>query len=70
MGGASDLGTVYELDAAGTLTLLHSFAGPDGRYPIGGLIRDAQGNFYGTTEQGGSGDCNGSGCGTVWKVTP
>jgi len=63
-GGASSLGTVYELNKKGTLTLLHSFAGSDGEYPIGGVIRDAKGNFYGTAYGGGSG-----GYGTVWQIT-
>ena len=64
-GGASDLGTVYELKQKGTITLLHSFAGSDGAYPAGSLIWDAKGNLYGTASQGGSDDY-----GTVWKLTP
>jgi len=62
-GGASNLGMVYELNAKGTPTVLHSFAGSDGENPYGGLIRDAKGGFYGTTFTGGSG-----GAGTVWKL--
>jgi uncharacterized repeat protein (TIGR03803 family) len=58
-------GTVYELSKNGTLTLLHSFVGADGNYPVGGLIMDAKGNLYGTTEYGGN-----YGYGTVWKLTP
>jgi len=58
-------GTVYELSKKGTLTLLHSFTGADGNYPVGGLIMDAKGNLYGTTEYGGN-----YGYGTVWKLTP
>lgn len=38
----------------------------DGAAPLAGLIRDATGNLYGTTNIGGA---NGSG-GTVFKVTP
>lgn len=51
-GGASGLGTVFELvNSAGTYTetVLHSFAGPDGQVPNGGLVRDASGNLYGVT---------------------
>ena len=66
-GGTSDLGTVYELDKAGRLTLLHSFAESDGAYSVGGLLRDAKGDLYGTAPQGGS--CL-YGCGTAWKLTP
>jgi len=71
-GGTDNLGTVYRLNASGTLTLLHSFAGypTDGDYPMGGLNRDVNGNFYGTTSEGGSEQCNNLGCGTVWKLTP
>jgi uncharacterized repeat protein (TIGR03803 family) len=56
---------------AQVLTTLHSFAGPpnDGATPQAGLLRASDGNFYGTTEDGGaSGNCNG-GCGTVFKIT-
>jgi len=62
-GGASNLGTVYELNAKGTLTVLHSFASSDGENPYGGVIRDAKSDLYGTTSTGGSG-----GAGTVWKL--
>jgi len=68
-GGASGVGTVYELNKKGRLTLLHSFAGWDGAYPMGGLIRDAEGNLYGTTWEGSSGHGCFEGCGTVWAIT-
>ena len=64
-GGSSSLGTVYELDKKGTLTLLHSFAGSDGETPVGGVVRDAKGDLYGAAEAGGS-----DSYGTVWKLTP
>src|SRR5271157_770522 len=54
-----------------TYSVLYTFTGsPDGAYPIAGyLVRDAQGNLYGTTWLGGV-PCNqtGGGCGTVFKV--
>ncbi len=70
-GGTSGIGTLYELNNEGALTLLHSFAGgaSDGAYPIGGLIRDGDGNIYGTTQEGGSGNGCFDGCGTVWRIT-
>jgi len=58
-------GTVFKVDAAGNETVLHSFGRPgsdDGANPLAGLVRDAQGNLYGTTVNGGH--C----CGTVFKV--
>jgi uncharacterized repeat protein (TIGR03803 family) len=63
-GGASNLGTVFKLDTAGTETVLHSFTRiPDGANPQAALVRDAQGNLYGTTSLGGA-----LGRGTVFKV--
>lgn len=65
-------GVLYEL-ARGkhAVTLLHSFSGSDGANPIGEVLRDAKGNLYGTTQNGGSGKvCNPFGCGTVWSYVP
>jgi uncharacterized repeat protein (TIGR03803 family) len=51
---------------AASFTLLHSFQGPpDGWSPYSGLIRDRAGAFYGTTQHGGSQNCN---CGTVFEL--
>lgn len=60
-----DLGTAFELAADGTFTVLHTFGGTDGAYPSAGLVADARGNLYGTTQDGGA-KC----CGTVFKITP
>jgi len=70
-GGTSGYGSVFKLDPAGKLTILHSFNdSPDGAHPIAGLILDKAGNLYGTTSDGGDLNCGFSGCGTVFKVTP
>jgi len=54
---------------AQTETVLYSFPGtPDGANPIAGVIFDAAGNLYGTTDNGGAYGC--SGCGTVFKLAP
>jgi uncharacterized repeat protein (TIGR03803 family) len=46
-------------------TVLHSFKGqPDGESPIGGLVRDAAGNLYGTTVAGGAFNS-----GTIFKLS-
>jgi uncharacterized repeat protein (TIGR03803 family) len=67
VGGAYGGGTVFEISAGGTETILHSFAkkGNDGYTPYAGLIMDALGNLYGTTWEGGA-----RGYGTVFEVTP
>ena len=60
--------------SAQTLTTLYSFGSMtnDGNYPFAGLIRATDGNFYGTTQEGGANpSCDGGfGCGTVFKITP
>jgi uncharacterized repeat protein (TIGR03803 family) len=51
-------------------TVVHPFTGdPDGIYPSP-IIRDAQGNLYGTTYAGGNTACSGhsGACGTVFKI--
>ncbi|MGO8794293.1 MAG: choice-of-anchor tandem repeat GloVer-containing protein [Candidatus Sulfotelmatobacter sp.] len=49
-GGTSNLGVLYSITTAGTLTLLHNFAGgSDGEYPYGPPIQATDGNFYGAT---------------------
>jgi uncharacterized repeat protein (TIGR03803 family) len=63
-GGASGLGTVFEITPAGAENVLYSFSGADGQNPIGELVRDAQANLYGTTQFGGA-----SGGGTVFELT-
>jgi len=51
--------------------VLYSFAGgTDGAFTQAGVITDAEGNFYGTTQEGGSTGCGGYGCGTAFKLTP
>jgi len=69
-GGAYGYGTVFKVDKKGKETVLYSFAGgTDGANPVGGLVRDAAGNLYGTTDGGGDPDCGyGYTCGTVYKV--
>ncbi len=47
------------------MTTLYSFGGSDGSGPWAGLIQATDGNFYGTTTQGGA-----YGDGTVFKITP
>ncbi len=59
-------GTVYKLDTAGRETVLHTFMGPEGKWPqFGSLIADASGNLYGVTNNGGK-----SNVGVVFKLAP
>lgn len=71
LGGTYDSGMVFELtpQSSGewTETIVHSFepSNWDGGNPYGGLIMDAAGTLYGTTNQGGRFNY-----GTVFKLTP
>jgi len=51
--------------SAQMITTLGSFTGANGAQPIAPLIQATDGNFYGTTTNGGT-----SGFGTVFKITP
>ena len=58
-GGAAKLGIVYQLDVKGHEKVLYSFTGiddGDGANPSAGVIRDTNGNLYGTTANGGASD--------------
>jgi uncharacterized repeat protein (TIGR03803 family) len=66
VGGAYSYGTIFELTPSGTETVLWSFgSGTDGANPVAGVVRDAKGNLYGTTNYGGA-----YGFGTVFELTP
>jgi uncharacterized repeat protein (TIGR03803 family) len=65
-GGANGFGTVFKVTPSGTETVLYSFGGgSDGANPYADVIQGSDGNFYGTTYNGGAG-----GRGTVFKITP
>jgi uncharacterized repeat protein (TIGR03803 family) len=67
--GPGSNGTVFQLDRrTGAETILASFALPESAQPQAPLIRDEQGNLYGTTTLGGLG--GGDGYGTVFKLDP
>jgi hypothetical protein len=77
-------GTVFQLTPPAnngdswTETVLYVFKGAkfgDGDLPAGGLVIDSQGNLYGTTAYGGTGNCllegsPGGGCGAVYELSP
>ena len=57
-------GTIFRINAGGTLTTLHSFSSTDGALPVA-LVQATNANFYGTTAFGG----NNSNLGTVFKFS-
>jgi len=65
----SDDGAVYALSPLGSdayaLKWVHRFSGSDGKYPAGGLLRDATGALYGVTGSGGANQL-----GTVYRLQP
>ena len=56
-------GTVYKVDGSGTFSTVHAFLATDGRDPEGGVIQATDGDFYGTTRNGGTGDF-----GTIYEM--
>jgi len=60
-------GAVFKISAAGKETLVYAFKGgtADGQNPFTSLIQGADGNYYGTTEFGGTDNY-----GTIFKLTP
>lgn len=74
-GGAYGYGTVFEIAKmtsgyAPIPTTLYSFTGgSDGAFPVAGLIADANGNLFGTTQFGGTlGNGAQYGYGTVFEI--
>jgi len=75
LGGDPGCGTVFRITPQGDFKTLYNFGASagDGIHPSAGLIQGKDGSFYGTTWYGGNGNCDdgfGSGCGTVFKITP
>lgn len=66
--GVHNKGNIFKLTPSGgswNYTDLYDFTGhTDGNGPIGDLNIDANGNVYGTTQNGGNGE------GVVWELTP
>jgi len=71
-GGPNYSGTVFKLSPDGTLTTLHAFCSqpvvcPDGAQPDAAIIQGRDGNFWGTTQNGGTA---GTSSGTIFRITP
>jgi uncharacterized repeat protein (TIGR03803 family) len=56
-------GTVFKMTFNGWFSSLRSFYAPDGAYPCAALVQGEDGQFYGTTEEGGPNNA-----GTVFKI--
>jgi uncharacterized repeat protein (TIGR03803 family) len=74
-GGPNLGGAAFEISPTGVEKLMYGFNSfPGGYIPMGGLIQDGSGNFYGTTSLGGATKvhslCVGSGCGVVYELSP
>ena len=74
-GGAYGHGTVFKITSSGALTTLYNFGGADvlgsdGYGPTALLVQARDGDFYGTTQNGGGSSNCVAGCGTVFKITP
>ena len=68
-GGPNGAGTVFKITPSGMFTMLYSFCNAggfcaDGEFPEEGFVQASNGNFYGTTYQGGT-----HGSGTIFKIT-
>jgi uncharacterized repeat protein (TIGR03803 family) len=66
----SGCGTVFQITSSGVLITLYNFCSQsdctDGFFPFAGLVQGTDGNFYGTTYNGGAKGANG----TAFKITP
>jgi len=65
--GMYGFGSVFKLtysEGNWVYTTLVDFNGQDGANPHGSIVFDANGNLYGTTTGGGTGN------GVVWQITP
>ena len=68
-GTNGDWGSIFRMTPSGSLTTLYSFCSQpsctDGSFPYGSLVQGANGNFYGTTGDGGA-----QNDGSIFKITP
>src|SRR5215208_730974 len=61
----SRYGVVYRMDKTGSVTVLHTFTGPDGYKPSAALAQAADGGLYGSTVVGGA-----FGLGVLFRMEP
>lgn len=64
-GGTNTYGTIFRITPAGNYTVLrHLNSSTDGAYPMGSLVQGSDGNLYGMTSAGGTGQN-----GTIFKIS-
>lgn len=64
IGGTHNVGVIYQIDTSGNETAIYSFTGgQDGNGPLSTLVQATDGNLYGTTTYGGTGES-----GVVFRV--
>jgi uncharacterized repeat protein (TIGR03803 family) len=65
-GGTNGVGNIFRITPGGSETNLHSFVGSpnDGAEPTAALVQGSDGNFYGTTHDGGT-----NGVGTLFRIS-
>jgi uncharacterized repeat protein (TIGR03803 family) len=64
-GGDYAGGALFKITPAGAVSVVYSFGGIDGLYPISGVTLGTDGNFYGACPSGGA-----FGYGNLFRVTP
>jgi len=65
-GGATSYGTIFKISTSGDFSVIKSFNyAADGAHPYGHLTLAKDGNYYGTTYNGGA-----NSVGTIYKLTP
>ena len=64
-GGSSFFGSIFRMTLAGALSTVYNFTdGNNGANPYARLVQGTNGNFYGTTDSGGT-----NGYGTIFRMT-
>jgi len=69
LGSLPFYGIILRMDAKGNLGPLYTLNFNDGHYPAAGLVQASDGNFYGTTHDGGAFG-SGLGNGTIFRIAP
>ena len=68
-GEYANQGTIFQITTSGALTTLYDFSSEGGGWGPVSLTLGPDGNFYGTTSQGGNEACF-DGCGSFFMITP